>query len=236
MLEIVEHLHWGAVFQIVLIDVLLGGDNSVVIALACRKLDHKRRALGILWGTFGAIALRIILVVFALQLLVMPYLKLVGALLLLWIGVKLLLPNDGHNGDIDGSESILAAVRTIIVADFVMSLDNVIAISGAAQNSIPEHRALYVVFGLLFSVPIIVWGSALVLKLIDRFPIMIFLGAGLLGWIAGGLLMADPAVAPWVSPLSESTRLAVKIVGALFVMGLGSWLAHRHQVARGAPT
>lgn len=234
--ELVAHLHWGVVLQIALIDILLGGDNAVVIALACRKLDRKRRFLGILWGTIGAIILRVVLIAFALQLLAVPYLKLVGAVLLSWIGIKLLLPDDGHNHGVDGSSSILAAVRTIIVADFVMSLDNVIAISGAAQSSAPEHQILYVIFGLLFSIPIVVWGSTVVLKLIDRFPLTVFLGAGLLGWIAGGMLMADAALATWFSPLPESTRLIVKLAGALFVMGMGAWLARRQEVAGKAPT
>src|SRR5690606_26242942 len=193
MPEWIEQLHWAAIFQIVLIDILLGGDNAVVIALACRKLDRKRRIQGILWGTAGAIALRVILIAFALTLLAIPYLKIVGALLLLWIGIKLMLPDEGHHDSIQGAGSVWAAVRTIIIADFVMSLDNVIAIAGVAQNTLPDHQLGYVIFGLLMSVPIIVWGSTLVLKLIDRFPIVILFGAGLLGWIAGGMLVTDIA-------------------------------------------
>lgn len=134
MIEFIEHIHWGAVFQIVLIDILLGGDNAVVIALACRKLDHKKRIQGILWGTVGAIALRVILISFALTLLDIPYLKIVGAILLFWIGLKLLLPDEDHHDNVQGSSSVWQAVKTIIIADFVMSLDNVIAIAAAAKT------------------------------------------------------------------------------------------------------
>ncbi|WP_368641716.1 TerC family protein [Castellaniella ginsengisoli] len=227
MFEWLGQMHWGAVFQIVLIDILLGGDNAVVIALACRRLERRRRLQGILWGTAGAIAMRVILIAFALTLLTFPGLKIVGALLLLWIGIKLLLPEKGAQDEIQSARSVWAAVRTIIIADFVMSLDNVIAIAGAAQNTIPDHRLAYVVFGLLLSVPIIIWGSTLVLKLIDRYPLVVTLGAGLLGWIAGGMLVTDAALAAWLGALPESVRLFAEIFGALFVMGLGTWLGRR---------
>lgn len=226
-LGLLEQLHWGAVFQIVLIDILLGGDNAVVIALACRKLGHRQRIQGILWGTAGAIVLRVILIAFALTLLAIPFLKVVGALLLLWIGIKLMLPDDGHHDNVTGASSVLVAIRTIIIADFVMSLDNVIAIAGAAQNTIPDHQIGYVIFGLLFSVPIIVWGSTLVLKLIDRFPIVVTLGAGLLGWIAGGMLVTDVFVVQQIGPIDPMIKFSAEIIGALVVMVLGRWLAQR---------
>ncbi len=126
---------WVAVGQIILIDILLGGDNAVVIALACRNLPPKQRAAGILWGTAGAIGLRVVLILFALVLLSVPYLKIVGGALLLWIGVKLLLPHDDGHGEINASDRLWGAVRTIIVADLVMSPDNVIAIAGAAESA-----------------------------------------------------------------------------------------------------
>src|SRR5690606_21895502 len=135
MLEFFQTLHWGAVFQIILIDILLGGDNAVVIALACRNLERKKRMQGILWGTAGAIILRVLLIAFALTLLSIPFLKLVGGALLVWIGVKLLIPEEDEHGNISGGSSIWSAVKTILIADFVMSLDNVIAIAGAAQNT-----------------------------------------------------------------------------------------------------
>ena len=167
---------WIAVGQIILIDILLGGDNAVVIALACRKLPPKQRTQGILWGTAGAIVLRIILIFFALTLLAIPFLKIVGALLLVWIGVKLLVPEheDGH-ANIEGSDKLWGAVKTVIIADFVMSVDNVIAIAGAAEASGTGHGMALVIFGVLVSIPIIVWGSQLVIKLMDRYPVIITL-------------------------------------------------------------
>lgn len=232
MLEWLGQMHWGTVLQIVLIDVLLGGDNAVVIALACRRLEPRRRLQGILWGTAGAIALRVALIAFALTLLALPGLKIVGALLLFWIGVKLLLPGDDAHGRIQGARSVWAAVRTIIIADFVMSLDNVIAIAGAAHNAIADHRLAYVVFGLTLSVPIIVWGSTLVLKLIDQYPLVVTLGAGLLGWIGGGMLITDTALAGWLDTVRGPIRLIAEIAGALLVMGLGIWLGRRAATAR----
>ncbi|MBV2180162.1 TerC family protein [Castellaniella denitrificans] len=232
MLEWLGQMHWGTVLQIVLIDVLLGGDNAVVIALACRRLEPRRRLQGILWGTAGAIALRVALIAFALTLLTLPGLKIVGALLLFWIGVKLLLPGDDAHGRIQGARSVWAAVRTIIIADFVMSLDNVIAIAGAAHNAIADHRLAYVVFGLTLSVPIIVWGSTLVLKLIDQYPLVVTLGAGLLGWIGGGMLITDTALAGWLDTVRGPIRLIAEIAGALLVMGLGIWLGRRAATAR----
>ncbi len=227
MIEFLQSLHWGSLFQIVLIDILLGGDNAVVIALACRNLPKQQRMQGILWGTAGAIILRVVLIFFALTLLGIPFLKVVGALLLLWIGIKLLMPDDDEHGNIQGASSIWAAVKTIIVADFVMSLDNVIAIAGAAQNAHLDHQLGYVIFGLLLSVPIIVWGSTLVLKLIDRFPIVITLGGALLGWIAGGMLVTDVFVENQFGVIAQPVKLGVEIVCALLVVAVGKWLASR---------
>lgn len=213
---------WLAVGQIVAIDILLGGDNAVVIALACRKLPPEQRRLGILWGTVGAIALRVVLIFFALQALAVPLLKAAGALLLLWIGVKLLLPDhDGHT-EVGASSSLIGAIRTIIVADAVMSLDNVIAVAAAARGSM-----LLVVFGIMLSIPIIVWGSRLVLRLMDRFPIVVTLGAALLGWIAGEMLLTDPYVAPLLSGAPQWSTKAGAATGALLVVALGKWWASR---------
>ena len=232
MLEFFQTLSWAAVFQIILIDILLGGDNAVVIALACRNLAPKQRMQGILWGTAGAILLRVVLIAFALTLLAIPYLKVVGGLLLLWIGVKLMLPEEEGHDKIKGGSSIVAAIKTIIVADFVMSLDNVIAIAGAAQNADPSHQIGLVIFGLLVSVPIIVWGSTLVLKLIDRYPLVITLGAGLLGWIAGGMIVTDVVVEGRFDPQPAMVKLGAEIVGALIVVLLGRWLASRKVVSK----
>ena len=231
VIEFLTTMHWGAVVQIIMIDILLGGDNAVVIALACRNLPQHQKMKGILWGTAGAIILRVILIAFALALLAIPYLKIVGALLLLWIGIKLMLPDDEHH-EIRGANSVWAAVRTIIIADFVMSLDNVIAIAGAAQNTIPDHQIWYVVFGLLLSVPIIIWGSTLVLKLIDRFPIVVTLGAGLLGWIAGGMLVTDVVVVQQTGPTDPMVKIAAEVAGAIVVILLGKWFTQRKLAAR----
>jgi YjbE family integral membrane protein len=231
MLEFLQTLSWAAVFQIILIDILLGGDNAVVIALACRNLPPKQRMQGILWGTAGAIGLRVALIAFALTLLSVPFLKIVGALLLVWVGIKLLIPEEDAHGKISGSASILSAVKTIIVADFVMSLDNVLAIAGAAQGAHPDHRIGLVIFGLVISVPIIIWGSTLVLKLIDRFPSVVTFGAALLGWIAGGMLVTDIFIVERFGEPSGTLKLAAEIAGALLIVLIGRWCAKRKHAA-----
>jgi YjbE family integral membrane protein len=230
---------WIAVGQIIMIDILLGGDNAVVIALACRKLPPAQRRLGILWGTAGAILLRVVLIFFALTLLQIPFLKLIGAALLIWIGVKLLLPEEEEShGNIQASDKLWAAVKTVIVADLVMSVDNVIAIAGAAESAGGDHTMPLVIFGLLVSIPIIVWGSQLVIKLMDRFPAVIVGGGMLLGWIAGTMAVTDPAVLGWM-PLAGPTeagktpevqalvRYGAGIAGALLVLAVGKLMARR---------
>lgn len=231
---------WVAVGQIVMIDILLGGDNAVVIALACRKLPPAQRTKGILWGTAGAIILRVVLIFFALTLLAIPFLKIAGALLLVWIGVKLLAPDadDGH-ANIAASDKLLAAIKTIVVADLVMSIDNVIAIAGAAQGAADHHEMPLVIFGLVISIPIIVWGSQLVIKLMDRFPFIITFGGMLLGWIAGTMLVSDPALAvadtlawmPKLDQASSALKYGAGIAGALLVLAIGKWLAQRRPPA-----
>lgn len=227
MLEFFQTLSWAAVFQIILIDILLGGDNAIVIALACRNLPQKQRLQGVLWGTAGAIILRVILIAFALTLLTIPYLKIVGALLLGWVAIRLLVPHDDEHGNIQSSASIWAAVKTIIIADFVMSLDNVIAIAGAAQLADPEHQMGLVIFGLVISIPIIIWGSTLILKLIDRFPSIVIFGAGLLGWIAGGLIVTDIAFIEQFGEPSKLVHYGAQIAGAVLIILLGKILARR---------
>ncbi|WP_108469720.1 TerC family protein [Polynucleobacter difficilis] len=222
-MEFLAMLDWSVVLQIILIDILLGGDNAVIIALACRNLHPNQRRAGILWGTAGAIALRIVLTIFAVTLLQIPYLKVVGALLLLWIGYKLLADAGGHDeNDLEAPDKLFAAVKTIIVADLVMSLDNVLAIAGAAgQVDDQAHQFGYIVFGLIVSVPIIIAGSRLVLFLIDRFPIIVTAGAGLLGWIAGGMLMTDPGMIKHFGEGIQDYGLISGIIGALGVMIVG---------------
>lgn len=191
-------LNWLAVLQIILIDILLGGDNAIVIALACRNLPRKLRMQGILWGTIGAIVLRIALIAFAVNVLQMPYLKLAGGLLLLWIGIRLLAETEAEHDKIRGSDRLLAAIRTVIVADFVMSLDNVVAVASAANQASGGNQIALVVFGIAVSIPIIVWGSTIVLKLMDRLPFLVTLGAALLGYLGGAMMFTDVALASWI--------------------------------------
>jgi YjbE family integral membrane protein len=236
MLEFLATLNWSAVLQIVIIDILLGGDNAVVIALACRNLPPSQRVRGVLWGTAGAIVLRVALISFAVILLDIPLLKLAGGLLLLWIGVKLMLPQpDGHN-KIQPADRLWTAIKTIVIADFVMSLDNVIAIAGAAETAAAEYRIGLVIFGLVLSVPLIVWGSTLVLKLLDRFPVIVTLGAALLGWIAGGLIVGglivgDPFVARIGGAVSDTHHYVASVCGAVLVVALGLLLKRRNRQA-----
>jgi len=210
-MDLLLSINWFAVGQIILIDILLGGDNAIVIALACRNLPPKLRRRGILLGTFGAIAIRVTLIAFAVTLLQVPYLKLIGGALLFWIGIKLLTEEEDGHTEIQASERLASAVKTIIVADLVMSVDNVIAVAGAAEHAGGEHRMLLVVFGILVSIPIIIWGSTLVLRLMERFPFIVTLGAALLGYIAGGMAVTDVAVAERISGFVQ--LLDVRIPG-----------------------
>jgi len=222
-MDIVSPEFWVAVLQIIAIDIVLGGDNAIVIALACRRLPKDQRNRGIFWGVFGAIALRVVLISFALTLLTIPFLKIIGALLLVWIGIKLLQPESKNSThEIDASTTLLGAIKTIIIADIVMSLDNVIAIAGAAKDSVG-----LVIFGLIVSVPIIVWGSKLIMRLMDRFPIIIIVGAGLLGWIAGDMAITDVAISEWVSTNAIFLHWFSPVCGALIIVITGKLLAAR---------
>lgn len=222
-IDITSAAFWLAVAQIIMIDILLGGDNAVVIALACRKLPEAQRKKGIFYGVAGAIGLRVVLIFFALQLLAVPYLKLVGALLLFWIGIKLLMPedDDGH-GNIAESTTLAGAIKTIIVADAVMSLDNVIAVAGAANGNLT-----LVVFGILVSIPIVVWGSQFVLKLMDNYPVVITFGGALLGWIGGGMIVTDPGLPAEMFNAIPQPKYVASAAGALLVVLVGKALASR---------
>jgi YjbE family integral membrane protein len=238
-MEFLFELNWFAVGQIILIDILLGGDNAIVIALACRNLPSHLRMKGILWGTFGAIAIRIVLIAFAVTLLKMPFLKLLGGLLLLWIGVKLLAEDDEAHDNVQASDRLLSAIKTIVVADLVMSIDNVIAVASAAEQAGGQHQMALVVFGIAVSIPIIVWGSTIVLKLMERLPVIITLGAGLLGYIAGGMIFSDVALTPWLQenlPYQAVTlpglgfQVSIPgMVGAIGVIVVGHWLVRRQE-------
>jgi YjbE family integral membrane protein len=233
MLDFITTLNWGAVFQIIVIDILLGGDNAVVIALACRNLPQSQRMRGIVWGTAGAIALRVVLIAFAVVLLDVPFLKFTGGLLLLWIGVRLLAPAHEGHANVKPADKLISAVKTIIVADAVMSVDNVIAIAGAAEAAEQEHRLALVIFGLVVSIPLIVWGSQLILKLLDRFPAVVLFGAALLGWIAGGLMVNDPAGDRWPILDTPVAEYGMSLAGALFVVIVG-YLVKRRNAKRAA--
>jgi YjbE family integral membrane protein len=214
---------WAALLQIIAIDLLLGGDNAVVIAMACRRLPEAQRNKAIWGGMIGAILLRVLLLFFAMQLLGLPYLKLVGAVLLLWVGIKLAAQEEEGPAEIDASTHLWRAIRTIIVADLVMSLDNVLAVAGAGGGN------LYLVsFGVLVSIPIIVLGSKLVLRIMDRWPLVITLGAGLIGWIAGGMAVADQFVQGWL-PSAPWVHYTASAAGALVVVGIGYCLNWRRE-------
>ena len=213
-----NEIHWVAVLQIIMIDILLGGDNAVVIALACRDLDPHLRWKGIFYGAGGAIALRVILIAFAVTIMTIPYLKFCGGLLLLWIGIKLIVPHDEGDQEVHASKKLWGAVKTIIIADLVMSIDNVIAIAGAAEQAPGHHQMALVIFGLLVSVPFILGGSQFILKILDRFPIIVYAGGALLGWIAGTLMVDDPGISPHFPNLPE-LHMEGGIAGIVFVLG-----------------
>ena len=231
IIDLLVNLHWGAVGQIILIDLLLGGDNAVVIALACRDLPHNLRLKGIVLGTAGAIILRVILITCAVALLDLPFLKVVGGALLIWIGVKLLLPEtESAEEKIASSTKLFAAVKTIIVADFVMSLDNVLAIAAAAQQAHDDHQTLLVIFGLLVSIPFIVFGSQIVLAFLDKFPVIVWFGGALLGWIAGSMISSDSWVLEQFPSLAGQHTLAC-VLGAAIVVAI-AYLVRRKRLEK----
>ena len=239
MIEFFQNLNWIIVGQIILIDILLGGDNAIVIALACRHLPEKTRFKGILWGTVGAIAIRIVLIAFAVSLLDLPFLKIIGGLLLLWIGAKLLVEEDEAHDHISGSDRLISAIKTIIIADLVMSVDNVIAVASAAEQAHDEHKLILVVFGILISIPIVVWGSSIVLKLMDRVPAIVTLGAGLLGYLGGAMIVTDAAIhadlaehLPYMHLSLEQISLHLSVPGCLGAFGViivGWWVNRQRE-------
>lgn len=217
---------WTAVVQIILIDLVLSGDNAVVIALACRNLPPEQKKKGIFWGVSGAIGLRVVLTFFAVGLLAFPGLKIVGGLLLLWIGIQLLLPEDEEGHDIQPANHLFGAIRTIIIADFVMSLDNVVGVAAAAKDNI-----YLLIFGLLVSIPLIVWSSQLILKLMEKHPWIVIGGAGLLGWVAGDMIVADNFWKEWLATTAPLASHAAPVAGVLLVVGTGLWLAKRQKAS-----
>lgn len=215
-----------ALLKIIWVNILLSGDNAVVIALASRNLPADQQKRAIFFGSGAAIVLRVVLTLFAVQLLQLPWLKLIGAVLLLWIGIQLMADGD-DDADVHASSSIWVAIRTILIADLVMSLDNVIAVAAAA-NSAPEGaRVLLLIVGLGLSIPLIIFGSTLLLKLMERFPVIITLGAALLGFVAGEMATTDAAVHDWFDAHMHGLDYAVSISCAVFVVATGMWLARR---------
>jgi len=221
-LDLTSAIFWVAVGQIILIDIVLSGDNAVVIALACRNLSPEQRKTGIFWGVAGAVSLRVVLTIFAAMVMNLPWLKFGGGLLLFWIAIKLMLPEDEDGHDIQAPKHLWGAVKTIVVADFVMSLDNVIGVAGAAHGSI-----ILLLFGLAVSVPLIVWSSQLILHWMERFPVIVLLGAGLLGYVASEMLFTDPGLLALLPPLPPWGPRVAGGLGALLVVVVGRWLEQR---------
>ena len=217
-----------ALLQIIWINILLSGDNAVVIALACRSLPPRERKIGIMLGAGAAVGLRIIFTLMVVWLMEIPYLKLVGGVLLLWIAIKL-LTDETDEASVKESDTIWNAVRTVAIADMVMSLDNVIAIAAAAKGS-----TALIIFGLCLSVPLIVFGATLVITLLQRYPALVWAGAGLLGWVAGSIMVSDPG---WHSLFGEWPHLVDEVigggVGVVFVLGL-AWLLRQRAAAGSA--
>jgi len=221
---------WVALLQIIGINIVLSGDNAVVIALAARGLPAHQQKRAVAWGSGAAVVMRIALTIVAVELLRLPFLKLVGAVLLLWIAVQLLVPEEEGAGHGTGSTSLAAAIKTILLADLVMSLDNVIAVAAAAKGS-----TVLLVVGLAISIPLVVFASRLLLTLMDRYPVIITLGAALLGWVAGEMAIGDPIVKEWVDARAAFLHYAGPGAGAIGVILSGRWLAARALAARPVP-
>jgi len=233
--DLVSQAFWIGLLKIIGVNVILSGDNAVVIALAARSLPPQQQKKAVFWGAGAAVILRIILTIFAAALLALPWLKLVGSLLLFWIGVKLLIPEEGED-DIKASDQLLAAIKTILIADLVMSLDNVIAVAAAAGG----HMGLLII-GLAISIPLVIFGATLLIKLMERFPVIITLGAGLIGWVAGEMLVADGALKGWFTGMGVEYRgeqpyvggwsfeIIAAVIGFAFVVVLGKWLGKRKE-------
>jgi YjbE family integral membrane protein len=222
---------WIGLGQIIVVNIVLSGDNAVVIALAARSLPARLQRRAVVWGSVAAIVMRVVLTLAAVELLRLPFLKLVGGLLLLWIAIQLLVPSEDGDGEVTSEGTLLAAIRTILVADLVMSLDNVLGVAAAAKGDI-----VLLVLGLAISIPLIIFGSGIMLRLMNRFPIVITGGAALLGWVAGDMLVSDPILVDWVANHLDGARIALPFgshlalapaVGALLVILAGRCFAAR---------
>ena len=223
-LDFSSPIFWSAFGSILLANIVLSGDNAVVIAMAARTLQPAQRSKAIFWGSAAAIVMRILLTIVAIQLLTLPYLKLIGAVLLVYIGVDLLRGEDEGDGEGKEINGMAAAIRTILIADLVMSLDNVLAVAAAAKGNVP-----LLVMGLLVSIPLIIFGATLLTKVMERFPIIITVGAALLGFLAGEMLLTDPAVTSYLGAVGDTTVTIGGVVGAVLVVALGTWLSRSHK-------
>lgn len=228
-LDFASPLFWSAFGSILLANIVLSGDNAVVIAMAARTLQPAQRGKAIFWGSAAAIVMRIVLTIVAIQLLSLPYLKLLGAILLVYIGVDLLSAEEDDDGGTREINGMAAAIRTILIADLVMSLDNVLAVAAAAKGNVP-----LLVLGLLVSIPLIIFGATLLTKVMERFPIIITIGAALLGFLAGEMLLTDPAVTERFGAIAEQTVTFAGVLGAVLVVALGTYLTKRRE--KQAPT
>jgi YjbE family integral membrane protein len=222
---------WGALGAIVVANILLSGDNAVVIAMAARSLPAHQQKKAIVYGSAAAIVMRILLTIGAVEMLQVRYLKIVGAIALLWIGAQLLVETE-QEGEIKQVGTLVAAIRTILIADLVMSIDNVIAVAAAASRAPEAYRLTLLIVGLATSIPLIIVGSTLLMKIMERYPIIITLGAALLGWLAGEMLVSDPAIEAWFKANVPHAELVFGIAGALLVIAIGKWLHHRGQRAQ----
>lgn len=203
-----------SLFSIIIIDLVLAGDNAIVIGMAARNLPKKQQKQAILWGTAGAIAVRSLATIFVVWILKIPGLLLIGGILLIWIAYRLLVEKKGDHDSVQAGTTLGAAIRTIIIADTVMSLDNVLAVAGAAHGSF-----ILVVLGLLISVPIIIWGSSLFIKLADRFPIIIYLGGGVLAWTSAKMITDEKLLQQWMDEPLLKWGIIILIVAGVLAAG-----------------
>ena len=222
MTEIMSPEFWTGLITIIWVNVILSGDNAVVIALAARSLPPAQQKKAVAYGAGAAVVLRIILTLAAVELLKLPYLKLIGAALLFWIAIKLLVPEDDGGEDIQSSSNLLTAIKTILIADLVMSLDNVIGVAAAAKGS-----TLLLFLGLGISIPLVIFGATVLMRLMERWPIIITLGAAILGWVSGEMVITDPVLIHWIDERADFLHWVAPIAGALFVVIVGKWLAAR---------
>lgn len=221
---------WGALLAIIVANILLSGDNAVVIAMAARSLKPEHQKKAIIWGSAAAIIMRVVLTIVAVKLLTLPYLKIIGGLLLFWIGYQLLTDQD-DGADIKSHATIGAAIRTILIADLVMSLDNVLAVASAAEKAPESARLTLLIIGLAMSIPLIIAGSTLLIKVMDKYPLIITGGAALLGFLAGSMIVTDPAVADWFKTNVPSAEMLAGGLGAVLVVVAAKWSTGRKAAA-----